>query len=276
MGLRSVFYYIIFFIFINNSIYSESFYVNNQYVHKICVNSKYFVVRGHNAEVCREVSEIANNYLVNIVSNFLPQYAEFPHKILIKIFQDHKSYVDAGNPEWSGGIYDHTPILALGPGRNIISFYEGMLERQLKDTLPHEITHCVLNEYFGGRRIPLWLNEGLAQSVESFASQNKKRKTMNDFIKKGKHLSLNKLFVVKNYPKKKEEISLFYCKSHSITRYLIEHLDKDNFKRFLSLVKDGLPMDVILKALTNDKNASVKKLQEAWLKSIINEERKTR
>ncbi|MER3424691.1 MAG: hypothetical protein C4293_17175 [Nitrospiraceae bacterium] len=89
------------------------------------------------------------------------QLGHFPAKPILVVLHTREQFHDAtGGPAWSDGLYDPT----LG---RIKIPTQGALTDQawLTRVLRHEFVHALLHDRTGGRRIPQWLNEGLAMQL---------------------------------------------------------------------------------------------------------------
>ena len=86
------------------------------------------------------------------------------------------------------------------------------------DVIVHEITHLILGEAMGGRRIllPKWLNEGLAMYYQN--NGNSRRNESRFFVQKTQSMTLNKM---NSLPGKASDVGSFYRKSESVVGYLI-------------------------------------------------------
>ncbi|MEZ4322546.1 MAG: hypothetical protein R3F61_34080 [Myxococcota bacterium] len=90
---------------------------------------------------------------------------EYPRSIRldVTIYGDHAAFRaradERGKPEWSGGWFE-----PQRDGTNIAVFYAGGSQARLVDVFLHEGSHFLVS--FGGR-IPRWLNEGLAEGLET-------------------------------------------------------------------------------------------------------------
>src|SRR5262245_13139269 len=77
---------------------------------------------------------------------------------------------------------------------------EGALDRLLADVVPHEVTHCVLAEYFRAP-VPRWADEGVAILSESEEEQARYQKLAQDAVKTGDLIQTKALFKMKEYPR---------------------------------------------------------------------------
>lgn len=133
--------------------------------------TEHFTVRSHNRRLTEVVAGQAEGYLAMLCRTFL-NGAAYPHKLPLTIYADQQEYVGAGNPDWSQGgtAVGYESMDAFITGKvtrkiDLLHRVKGELNPDLvkPKLLPHELTHLVLAEHYGERRIPLWLNEGTAQ-----------------------------------------------------------------------------------------------------------------
>ncbi len=207
----------------------------------------HFIIYHDNEELADKFSWRLEYYYNRIlrhfgVVNFRPW--EGKDKCLVYLFKTKNDYVkSSGCQEWSRACAHPYPPFSL-------STYEGTVTTQklLEGTLPHELTHLLFHKLMGKQKIPLWLNEGLAQYEEK---DTKKRFERKKFIKKalreGEYIKLEQLFEMRNYPEDERENWLFYCQSESIVTYLKEEYLPSFFTKFLIYTKKGKSADDILK-----------------------------
>ncbi len=177
----------------------------------------------------------------NIV-NFRPW--EERGRCLVYLFKTEEDYVKNSNcPGWSAACAHCRPPFSLFTYERAAT-----TQRLLEGTLPHELTHLFFHKLMGKQKIPLWLDEGLAQCEEK---DTKKRFERKKFIKKtlreGEYIKLKQLFEMDSYPEDERENWLFYCQSESVVTYLKEEYLPSFFTKFLIYTKKGKSTDDILK-----------------------------
>ena len=130
--------------------------------------------------------------------------------------------------------------------------------------LVHESTHAFLNRYINSKRIPSWLNEGIAEMISAtFVPKGdapRKLKAANTLAKKGKAASLMPMFTARNIPLAPEA----YGAAQSMTRFLIFR-SKSKFIQLVYRIKEGVDSD---KALAEVYGLSHKKLLQTWIRSV--------
>ncbi len=84
-----------------------------------------------------------------------------PRREVYVLLYSRKQFRDITRvPSWAGALFDgkiRMPVQGYKPGRDYAK-----LERILR----HEYVHAVIHDLAGGPRVPVWLNEGLAQHFE--------------------------------------------------------------------------------------------------------------
>ena len=124
--------------------------------------SLHFKVSAYGMDNARKVSDAAEAFYKNIMMD-TNLYSFMPSGLYeIVVYNDQNEYMaKTKQPAWSGGV-------AYG---NSIYSYMG---QQLGETIAHEMTHLVFNEFMGRpRQDLLWLNEGLAVYEEGKALSGK-------------------------------------------------------------------------------------------------------
>lgn len=150
-------------------------------------------------------------------------------------------------------------------------------EDALKNTLAHELGHQVFFDMMGGRNVPDWLSEGVAQWLESDESRAANQKRLIKYKKDGSLFSLNYLVTVNESDLDAEKASIFYCQSMSLVGYMINVNPPDFthgpaygfsiFKLFCDQIQNRVSLQNALLAFYANKFTSVKELENAWFGS---------
>lgn len=106
-----------------------------------------------NEQLGDQVREALEEAYIEVGRRF-DQYPAGPIPVILYSAEDFRSMT--GAPEWSGGLYD-------GKIRVPVGGLAG-LTPALRNVLFHEYTHLLIAQR-AGRRVPRWLNEGLAEAV---------------------------------------------------------------------------------------------------------------
>ena len=229
------------------------------------VNSQHFMVLAKNPDLAQKAADEGERHLKRITAAFLRGQI-YPRVISVYIYKDHKEYVtERGLPDWSGGGYSYIPYSADNQLRRVDLYQlddKGKFrEDLLNKILPHELTHVVMEEWFGGRGIPRALNEGLAMYVEE-GTHDDYEEISARWVKEGQYFHLKDLFGFRNYP---PQVGVFYCESASVTRYLISHLTADQFNAMMDGLKKGEDMNTALCTATGKVGDLLTSVEENWV-----------
>jgi hypothetical protein len=134
---------------------------------------------------------------------------------------------------------------------------EGRLDRILASAIPHEVTHTIFADYFGGP-MPRWADEGASLlSEDQLEHQRHDRIVLKLLIRRG-DFALKKLFEMEDYPR---DLMGFYGQGYSVSRFLIEMGGRP---RFLCFVRDGLRTNWDVATKTHYSLDNVRELERAW------------
>ena len=226
----------------------------------------HFIVYHNNRSVANKLSWKAEYHYKRIVNHlgvrsFRPWEAK--EKCPIYLYRAKTDYLKAtGAPEWSVGIAQYNPFR--------FASYEGA-PNLLIDTLPHEMTHMLLYIFMDEKRIPLWLNEGMAQFEEEDQKSNYHRKRLIKWhMREGNYIPLKELINIKNLQNMDEErVSLFYAEAASVVDHLITDNIRANYGRFLTSIKNGDTAEAALKKAYQWKYKNgIGDLEKRWLDFI--------
>lgn len=208
--------------------------------------TEHFMVMAKNRELAQKAAEAGEGHLKRICAAFIRGQI-WPRVISVYIFKNHEEYVtERGLPDWSGGGYSYMPFSADNVLRRVDLFQldkDGKWREDLLDqVLPHELTHVVMEEWFGGRGLPRAFNEGLAMYVEEGTHQDYEEFSARA-VAAGQYYHFKDLFGMQGYP---PQVGVFYVESASATRYLIEHLSAEQFNGLMDAIKKGEDMNTAL------------------------------
>ena len=111
------------------------------------------------------------------------------------------------------------------------------------DLLAHEMTHLVFNRFLPVR-LPLWLNEGLAEYYGEFAYRAAKgmgQSKGNAFRPLRKWMPLAQLLDATAYPSEPAEVALFYATSKYLVGYLLLRQPREKWDAFFARLLAGEP-----------------------------------
>lgn len=128
--------------------------------------------------------------------------------IPVVLYTQEQFYGEGANPDWTVAVYD---------GRIKIPT-KGALQQpaELKSTLAHEFTHAIVSQ-LGGSAAPVWLNEGLAEVMES-ADFSRVETVLARSARRLPHSRLERSF--DGLPR--EDIALAYAQSAMAVKKMIE------------------------------------------------------
>ena len=163
------------------------------------------------------------------------------HLFLFSNEADWKLFQQAGALEpWTGGIHSQ--------GSLFVNRAAGLLSKN--QTLPHEITHLVLERFFGAG-IPLWLNEGFAEYAGSrcratfYRARGYNEKPRASAVSAERYIPVAPLTAMAAYPADDTLVPAFYNESEKLVRFLCA-TDKPSFLAFLEAMSKGSRFDSAL------------------------------
>jgi hypothetical protein len=134
----------------------------------------------------------------------------------------------------------------------------GPRERLLNSVLPHEITHTVFAYYFR-QPVPRWADEGGSVLSEDDIERNNHDRMCRQILNQGKAMRLSYLFTLMDYPR---EVLVLYAEGFSVSRYLVEHSDRQTFLHF---VNEGLNYHDWNSASQKYYGVNVNQLEANWI-----------
>lgn len=225
------------------------------------------------AEICYQ--NIADYLGYSRYSNFWT----WDNRVKIYIYPDKVSYLKASSqPQWSEGMADYA-------SKTILTYRQA--KGFLDSLLPHEVAHLLFRDFVGFKsKIPLWLDEGIAQWVQE-EDRKKIMALMKDNFSKGIVLSLKDMMDL-DIPRIKSSdtihiryalqeeptlmflsgdnlVKLFYLQSASLVGFLIEKYGNSRFTEFCRSLKEGESLDSALRKAYPLLITNLEELQKAWL-----------
>ena len=229
----------------------------------------HFAVFACNQRLAETVLDLTEQYLNFLTEKFLDGRG-WAVRIPILMYKNHDDYVRVGkNMEWSGGVTvqdqhgfgrtDHVALFALDQS--------GKLDKEMiLNTLPHELTHVVMNEFFGAQGVPRWLNEAIARRLEQVRDHYLEAARMGRGVSAGRYYRFRDLFEADSYPDGDSRKLLFYEQSATIVLYLLEQ-GPDAMLAFLEQLRDGKGHDAaVAAALGIPEQGAIEVLETRWVK----------
>ena len=126
-------------------------------------------------------------------------------------------------------------------GSSLLDVQKGMCRSRridlLTDTsnkitaLPHELTHVVISDIFGGKRLPQWLDEGIAILADAHEKQLRHAEDWSQAKAQGTAFSVGGLVGLETYPPP-SQFPAFYGGSASLTAFLARRGDSTRLLKF--------------------------------------------
>ena len=160
------------------------------------------------------------------VGRALSYYPDQEIAVILYTNQQFQEVTDA--PGWSGGIYDGKIRIPVGG-----------IEQEtpgLRKLLVHEYTHAVVRTIT--RRVPTWLNEGLAQHFEGREIASRQKEMLRQHAQAGKLPALAELegsFMGLSGP----QAAYAYLVSLSVVRHMADHFGMYRLKMVLEELSKG-------------------------------------
>ncbi|MDD5680548.1 MAG: peptidase MA family metallohydrolase [Candidatus Omnitrophica bacterium] len=223
----------------------------------------HFVIYHNNRDLANDLIWKAEYYYKKILGHF--GVAEFrpwtgKDKCEIYLYKTKADYMKAtGAPEWSGGQAQFSPLR--------FSAFEN--SRNLKAAVfPHELTHMLFHLFMDKKRMPLWLEEGMAQfEEEDQTSLYRQKQFIKQNIKGDTYIKLSELTGIQAVPE--DNVELFYAESASVVAHLITDNIRTSYGKFLTYLKNGDSTDTALKKSYQWKYKNgVNDLEIRWLEFV--------
>ena len=195
--------------------------------------SALFLVRAYGSERAAELAAMADEDYQRVMAHtglfsFRPG-GLYP----VAVYRGQDEYLaKTGAPRWSGGV-------AVG---NAIYTYESPT---IANTLAHEISHLIFQEYMGGPGRLGWFNEGLAVYEELQVSPPDKRREIEEWLASA-HESPMPFSEMVTYRPGDRRTHQWYGQSASVARYLVEGGGRTGVARFLEATRAGSNVDQAL------------------------------
>lgn len=204
----------------------------------------------------QKVQEIARSGL-KAATNLLPVTPDFP--ICIYVYPDVTSLQQAltltGQPWTAGHASPDIGVLLVSNSSQSAELIE--MERQI----PHELMHVLEYKIAGASytKIPTWLSEGLATSVELYPDPDLQR-ILNEAQSSGSLLSLSSL--CDGFPQDAKNAQLAYAQSASFVNYLSGRFGS---KIFTKLIENAASGQTCKNAVESASSVTFDQLEKDWL-----------
>lgn len=123
-------------------------------------------------------------------------------------------------------------LIQLDGGRTISRRIDVLVEPSGElPALPHELTHIILAECFGGNQPPHWLDEGAAMLADTKQKQLLHERDCRQALHQGTAMPLNKILNLEQFASV-DQMPAFYGQSASLLRFLCQDGDLAKVTRF--------------------------------------------
>jgi tetratricopeptide (TPR) repeat protein len=241
----------------------------------------HFTVYSPNERLSKVVGDRAEIYLEFMVEKLF-RGRSWAVRIPILVYSTVEDYVEHGGPQGTGGVTlghltGKTEAILLfqlkpdfsrnresggqrgGGGRSRGS---DIWKYGIESVLPHELTHAVINEFFGGQETPQWLHEAVAGRFEQTRKHYSEAARLARQVVAGEFFRMRDLFDQKGYP---ERIELFYEQAAVVVLYLFE-AGPDAMYSFLSELAAGNSHDAACAAaLGIPERGAVEEFERRWV-----------
>lgn len=178
----------------------------------------------------------------------------YPDDSITTILYSAEQFMDVTRaPGWSGGIYDGKIRIPVG----------GLRERTevLGKVIFHEYTHAVIHR-MGGGRVPVWLNEGIAQYEDG---RNEGRDDLFRYLASAEKLVPLKYLEGSFMGLNQNQAIVAYAEALSAVKYIVDEYGMGMLTRLVSSYRDGKDSEASIK---DTFQMTYKEFQESWIRNL--------
>lgn len=178
----------------------------------------------------------------------------YPDDSITTILYSAEQFMDVTRaPAWSGGIYDGKIRIPVG----------GLRERTevLEKVIFHEYAHAVVHR-MGGGRVPVWLNEGIAQYEDG---RNEGRDDLFRYLASAEKLVPLKYLEGSFMGLNQNQAIVAYGEGLSAVKYIMDEYGMGMLTRLVSSYKDGKGSEAAIK---DTFQMTYKEFQESWIRNL--------
>ncbi len=178
----------------------------------------------------------------------------YPDDSITTILYSAEQFMDVTRaPAWSGGIYDGKIRIPVG----------GLRERTevLEKVIFHEYAHAVVHR-MGGGRVPVWLNEGIAQYEDG---RNEGRDDMFRYLASAEKLVPLKYLEGSYMGLNQNQAIVAYAEALSAVKYIVDEYGMGILTGLLSSYRDGKGSE---RAIKDTFQMTYDEFQESWIRNL--------
>ncbi len=231
------------------------------------IKGDHFIVMYLSDELhAKEVAHKAEGYYRKVADDIgYGRYSKFwswENRVKIYIHPSKEAFQKAtGQPAWSDGM---AGIMADSSKEiHTIAGTEGFLD----GVLPHEITHLIFRDFVGmSRRVPLWMDEGVAQWEEAERRQMA-RYAIQDMVRRGDVMSIERLTqtdIRYETNPSAERVAAFYIQAISLVDFLITTYGAGSFTELCRNLRDGKSFEDSLRSAYRQSFETYDEMELRW------------
>ncbi len=156
-------------------------------------------------------------------------------RITAYMFEDREAWDEFLEANEDKRIEEWATAFAAPWGNEIYLHVEKEKDELYKHTLPHELAHVMHHRYVGGIYQPIFLQEGIAVSMEDDGASDARREIKRR-VRRGTAFPLARLMGLDGYPEK--DVRLFYMQSATVVGFIVDEYGLDALKEFMFAFKN--------------------------------------
>jgi len=206
----------------------------NDWKHAETANFVYHFFHGFIAAPVSAEAEFYYHVIAQDLGKDTTQWERKSHIFIFETDADWAEFKQKGALDpWTGGLHSAGSLFIQ---RNPEMKFKG-------HTLGHEITHLVIERFFGAG-VPLWLNEGYAEysGIRCYAAFSRARgylaRPTARSVPADLYIPVGQLSAMVTYPQDVAQVGAFYGESERLVRFLTG-VDKRGFGVFLDAMSKG-------------------------------------
>lgn len=204
-----------------------------------------------NVDLGSEVLEVLED-AYNWIGSQLDHYPE--QRVTVILYSQRQFSELTNSPDWAGGLYDGKIRLPVGG--------IAAVDKRVQGLLYHEYMHVVVRD-IAGSKVPIWLNEGLAEMAERHVS-DKSLQLLPAAIKQDKLIPFETL-EQSFFHLKGMQVLLAYEQSYALVGFLIDRFGWHNVRDLLFALGDNQTFFAAIETVLGIDSMTYKSLQRRWL-----------